>query len=103
MDITTFELNDATVMTLLDVWTTYVASRLGDLSEEKYREKVQSAREALAIRVNGSEEAENADEVLVSHAKRTFNDHFRENPEVATERAAAESESRAADRRAIRM
>jgi hypothetical protein len=68
-----------------------------------YREKVQSAREALAIRVSGSEEAENADEVLVSHAKRIFNDYFGEDPVAELERAAAEAEARERSRRVIRM
>jgi len=107
MDITIFELGEAVISTILDVWTSRVASRLGDLTKTEYRERVQSARETLVARLEAinaePEEKENADKALVSQAEKTFRDYFGENPELATERAAAEAETRAAEHRVVRM
>lgn len=92
MDIQTFEIHDATAITLLDVWTDYVVTRIsGDTSEDEFREHVQTAREQMSYRLSG-QEAEKADELLVSQAETEYMKRFEENPEVETERRTAQAE-----------
>lgn len=92
MDIQTFEIHDATAITLLEVWTDHVATLISaDTSEEEFRERVQAAREQLSYRLSG-EEAKKADELLVSQAETEYMKRFEENPEAETERRAAQAE-----------